>query len=106
MDENEALTGQGANAQGEHPNNQTMESLLESESMSVELPQVGEIRKGMIASIGANQILVSGLSNNTKPKANKPSTANTYSASLGLTLPAAIGRCWVRCTWGSKSRSA
>jgi small subunit ribosomal protein S1 len=36
-----------------------MESLLESESMSVELPQVGEIRKGVIASIGANQILVS-----------------------------------------------
>jgi small subunit ribosomal protein S1 len=36
-----------------------MESLLESESMSVELPQVGEIRKGMIASIGANQILIS-----------------------------------------------
>jgi small subunit ribosomal protein S1 len=60
MDENEALTGQGAeNAQGEHPNNQTMESLLESESMSVELPQVGEIRKGTIASIGANQILIS-----------------------------------------------
>ena len=29
MDENEALSGQGAeNAQGEHPNNQTMESLL------------------------------------------------------------------------------
>jgi small subunit ribosomal protein S1 len=60
MDQNEALTGQGAvNAQGEHPNNQTMESLLESESMSVELPQVGEIRKGIIASIGANQILIS-----------------------------------------------
>jgi small subunit ribosomal protein S1 len=60
MDQNEALSGQGAeNAQGEHPNNQTMESLLESESMSVELPQVGEIRKGVIASIGANQILIS-----------------------------------------------
>jgi len=60
MDENEALSGQGAeNAQGEHPNNQTMESLLESESLSVELPQVGEIRKGMIASIGASQILIS-----------------------------------------------
>ncbi|MBI5950224.1 MAG: S1 RNA-binding domain-containing protein [Chloroflexi bacterium] len=60
MDQNEALSGQGAvNAQGEHPNNQTMESLLETESMSVELPQVGEIRKGVIASIGANQILVS-----------------------------------------------
>jgi small subunit ribosomal protein S1 len=36
-----------------------MESLLETESLSVELPQVGEIRKGVIASIGANQILVS-----------------------------------------------
>ena len=60
MDQNEALSGQGAeNAQGEHPNNQTMESLLESESMSVELPQVGEIRKGVIESIGANQILIS-----------------------------------------------
>jgi small subunit ribosomal protein S1 len=60
MDQNEALSGQGAeNAQGEHPNNQTMESLLESESMSVELPQVGEIRKGVVASIGANQILIS-----------------------------------------------
>jgi len=64
MDQNEALTGQGAanaNPQGEQPNqnNQTMESLLETESLSVELPQVGEIRKGMIASIGVNQILVS-----------------------------------------------
>ena len=60
MDEHEALSGQGAeNAQGEHPNNQTMESLLASESLSVELPQVGEIRKGMIASIGSNQILIS-----------------------------------------------
>ena len=60
MDENEALSGQGAaNPQGDQPHNQTMESLLESESLSVELPQVGEIRKGVIASIGASQILVS-----------------------------------------------
>lgn len=60
MDQNEALSGQGAaNAQGDQPNNQTMESLLESESLSVELPQAGEIRKGMIASIGQSQILVS-----------------------------------------------
>ena len=55
MDEHEALNGQGAaNPQGEQPNNQTMESLLASESLSVELPQVGEIRKGMIASLGSN----------------------------------------------------
>src|SRR5688500_20116734 len=61
MDQNEALNGQGAaNTQGDQPNNnQTMESLLESESLSVELPQTGEIRKGMIASIGQSQILVS-----------------------------------------------
>ncbi len=43
MDEHEAPNGQES---GEQPNNQTMESLLESESLSVELPQVGEIRKG------------------------------------------------------------
>src|SRR3972149_924933 len=60
MDQNEALSGQGAaNAQGDQPNNQTMESLLETESLSVELPQVGEIRKGTIASLGQTQILVS-----------------------------------------------
>jgi small subunit ribosomal protein S1 len=60
MDENEAQSGQGAeNPQGDQTNNQTMESLLASESLSVELPQVGEIRKGVIASIGSNQILIS-----------------------------------------------
>jgi small subunit ribosomal protein S1 len=63
-DQNDALTGQGAanaNPQGDQPNNnnQTMESLLETESLSVELPQVGEIRKGTIASIAPSQILVS-----------------------------------------------
>jgi small subunit ribosomal protein S1 len=58
MDQNEALSG-AASAQGDQSNNQTMESLLESESLSVELPQTGEIRKGTIASIGSNQILVS-----------------------------------------------
>jgi small subunit ribosomal protein S1 len=65
MDQNDALNGQGAadaNPQGEQPqqtNNQTMESLLESESINVDLPQVGEIRKGTIASINSTQILVS-----------------------------------------------
>jgi small subunit ribosomal protein S1 len=63
MDQNNALPGQGAadaNPQGEQPNNnQTMESLLQTESLGVDLPQSGEIRKGVIASIGANQILVS-----------------------------------------------
>ena len=62
MDQFDALNGQGdaeANPQGEPNNSQSMESLLESESLNVDLPQVGEIRKGMIASIGTNQILVS-----------------------------------------------
>jgi len=60
IDQNEALTGQGAaSAQGDQPNSQTMESLLRTETLSVELPQVGEIRKGTIASIGPSQILVS-----------------------------------------------
>jgi small subunit ribosomal protein S1 len=60
MDENKALNGQGVEGtQGDQPNHQTMESLLETESLSVDLPQVGEIRKGMIASISPNQILVS-----------------------------------------------
>jgi small subunit ribosomal protein S1 len=58
MDQNES--GGAANTQGDQPNNnQTMESLLETESLSVELPQTGEIRKGVIASIGQSQILVS-----------------------------------------------
>jgi small subunit ribosomal protein S1 len=64
MDQNNALPGQGdahANPQGEQPNqnNQTMESLLQTESLSVDLPQVGEIRKGTIASLNPTQILVS-----------------------------------------------
>lgn len=65
MDQNDALTGKGAaseNPQGDQPNNsnnQTMESLLETESLSVDLPQTGEIRKGTIASISPTQILVS-----------------------------------------------
>lgn len=59
MDQNEATSG-AKNAQGDQANNhQTMESLLESETLSIELPQAGEIRKGAIASIGPNQILVS-----------------------------------------------
>ncbi len=56
MDEHEAQSGQES---GEQFNNQTMESLLESETLSVELPLVGEIRKGMIASISSSQILIS-----------------------------------------------
>ncbi len=59
MDQNEATSG-AKNAQGDQANNhQTMESLLESETLSIELPQAGEIRKGAIAKITPHQILVS-----------------------------------------------
>ena len=62
MEQNEALNGQGAADlhidQNEPHNNQSMETLLQ-ESSGVELPQPGEIRHGVIASIGPSQILVS-----------------------------------------------
>src|SRR5690606_19175289 len=56
--ENEALSG-SSNAQGDQANNQSMEALLASESLNIDLPQAGEIRKGTIASISQNQILIS-----------------------------------------------
>ncbi len=59
MDQNNALSG-ATNAQGEQANNhQTMESLLESEAINIDLPQAGEMRTGTIASVGPNQILIS-----------------------------------------------
>lgn len=56
--ENEALSGL-TNAQGDQANNQSMEALLANESLNIDLPQAGEIRKGTIASISQNQILIS-----------------------------------------------
>lgn len=61
-DQNQALPAQGSDAhqQGEqHNNNQTMESLLNEQDLNVDLPQSGEIRTGVIASVGSSQILVS-----------------------------------------------
>ena len=61
-DQNQALPAQGSdvNQQGEqHNNNQTMESLLNEQELNVDLPQPGEIRTGVIASISQSQILVS-----------------------------------------------
>jgi len=63
-DQNEALPAEGSDAhqQGEQTtnnNNQTMESLLQEQDLNVDLPQSGEIRTGVIASINPNQILVS-----------------------------------------------
>jgi small subunit ribosomal protein S1 len=63
-DQNQALPAEGSDAhqQGEQStnnNNQTMESLLQEQDLNVDLPQSGEIRTGMIASISPSQILVS-----------------------------------------------
>ena len=64
-DQNQALPAQGSDAnqqeeeQHVNNNNQTMESLLKDQDLNVDLPQPGEIRTGMIASISPSQILVS-----------------------------------------------
>ena len=63
-DQNQALPTQGSdtNEQGEQlnqNNHQTMESLLNEQELNVDLPQPGEIRTGVIASISHSQILVS-----------------------------------------------
>jgi len=65
MEQNDALLGQGvapeSNLPAEEPsNNQTnMETLLDQEGMSLDFPQPGEIRTGVVASISQTQILVS-----------------------------------------------
>ncbi len=70
MDQNNALTGQEAipeetqiveNNPEERPapNAASMESLLEQEGLTLDFPKQGEIRTGVIASIGDNEILVS-----------------------------------------------
>jgi small subunit ribosomal protein S1 len=62
-DQNQALSAQGSDVQkqGEQltNNSQTMESLLKEQDLNVDLPQPGEIRKGVVASISPSQILVS-----------------------------------------------
>jgi len=63
-DQNQALPAKGSDANSQEEqhnsnNNQTMESLLNEQEMNVDLPQPGEIRTGMIASLSPNQILVS-----------------------------------------------
>ena len=70
MDQNNALTGQEEvpeenqiveNHPEERPvsNAASMESLLEEEGLTLDFPKQGEIRTGVIASIGDNEILVS-----------------------------------------------
>jgi small subunit ribosomal protein S1 len=63
MDQNDALLGQGAvpesSQPAEHNNNVNMETLLNQEGMTLDFPQPGEIRTGVVASISPTQILVS-----------------------------------------------
>ena len=63
MDQNDSLLGQGAapesNQPAEHNNNVNMETLLNQEGMTLDFPQPGEIRTGVVASISLTQILVS-----------------------------------------------
>jgi len=63
-EENQTLPPQGSepNKQGgETANNKpvTMESLLNEQDVTIDLPQAGEIRKGTIASVSPSQVLVS-----------------------------------------------
>jgi len=64
MEQNDSLLGQGAapesNQPAEHNNNNVnMETLLNQEGMTLDFPQPGEIRTGVVASISPTQILVS-----------------------------------------------
>jgi small subunit ribosomal protein S1 len=70
MEQNDAMNGQGEAPENnqpvekqttERPNqeNASMESLLEEQGLSLDFPQVGEIRTGFIATLGENEILVS-----------------------------------------------
>lgn len=68
MDQNNAQLGQEASAendktevtQAQNAESQaSMESLLQEEGLGIDFPQQGEIRRGIIASIGESEILVS-----------------------------------------------
>jgi small subunit ribosomal protein S1 len=57
---NETLPAQGSDnsPQGDQ-SSQSMESLLANDKLSVDMPQAGEIRQGVIASVSPSQVLVS-----------------------------------------------
>jgi small subunit ribosomal protein S1 len=64
MDQNDSLLGQGAAPESNQPvehnnNNVNMETLLNQEGMTLDFPQPGEIRTGVVASTSPSQILVS-----------------------------------------------
>lgn len=70
MEQNEALVGQEAMPESNHPvdnhpeerpsdKQSDMEALLQEEGLGLDFPAQGEIRTGVIARIGTNEILVS-----------------------------------------------
>jgi len=70
MEQNNALTGQGVEPEVNLPvekqpeerpstDTNTMETLLEEQGLDFDLPKAGEVRTGVIATIGENEILVS-----------------------------------------------
>jgi small subunit ribosomal protein S1 len=65
MEQNDIHLGTGdepeniQSAEGSNNNHTSMETLLDQEGLSLDFPQPGEIRTGVIASIGPSQILVS-----------------------------------------------
>lgn len=66
MEQNESLAGQGAMPESNTPaeddsniNHTNMEALLKEEGLTLDFPQPGDIRSGVIASISPTQILVS-----------------------------------------------
>jgi small subunit ribosomal protein S1 len=64
MEQNDAQLGEGAAPESNTPsdgsnNSSNMESLLNQEGLTLDFPQAGEIRDGVIASLGPSQILVS-----------------------------------------------
>lgn len=66
MEQNESLAGQGAMPESNTPaednsniNHTNMEALLKEEGLTLDFPQPGDIRRGVIASISPTQILVS-----------------------------------------------
>jgi small subunit ribosomal protein S1 len=70
MEQNNALTGQGVEPEThqvldkqpeerQNAENSSMETLLEEQGLDFDMPKEGEVRSGMIATLGENEILVS-----------------------------------------------
>jgi small subunit ribosomal protein S1 len=66
MEEKDVIIGQGGQPASEQaevlqpqPDSASMESLLEAEGLGLDFPKQGEIRTGIVATLGENEILVS-----------------------------------------------